>query len=115
MTLFDGGRWDRLRRSGWGGRRSWGRLTLGGWLNVYELPLPRPYVVFELCTVTVGLRVGGALNDSLIAGEVEVELPPAAADALLLVWPGRVGPRERWWAWLRLTGRIEIVDAEVVE
>jgi hypothetical protein len=82
MALFDGGRWDRIRRFGWGGRWETWRLRWTFNFAMYEVPLPRGSFYFERCEVGVSLLFGGALNDPMIGFDVGFELPAVIADAL---------------------------------
>jgi hypothetical protein len=90
VTLFDGGRWDRFRRYAWAGRWTRGRFTAWAEFANYELPLPKVWIGFEECEIAVGVSIGDALNDRLAALVFAVELPGSVADALVVVWPGRL-------------------------
>lgn len=92
MTLLDGGRWDRFRRSGFELRSSRDR-PVNVWLDfaAWPIPLPSLYVFFEDNRLDMGLRVGNrSVTDDVLNVGVGVDLPDAVADALCVVWPGRV-------------------------
>lgn len=82
MALFDGGRLDRLRRFGWGGRWETWRFRWHFGFALYEVPLPRGRLYFEECEVGVSVIVGDALNDPMLSFDVGFELPGVIADAL---------------------------------
>lgn len=82
MALFDGSRRDRLRRSRYGGSRVRGPFTAHAEANVYAFPWPSMGVYLEDETVSVGFRVGDALNDPAVAVSLTVRLPRRATGFL---------------------------------
>jgi hypothetical protein len=95
MTLFDGSRWDRIRRFGYGWHGERGRWHAGLDVHAWAVPLPRVRVYFEECEVSIGVSIGDALNDPIIGAGAGVELPGWAADLLVLVWPAATRANRR--------------------
>lgn len=95
MTLFDGSRWDRIRRFGYGWHGKRGRVNAGLEFHAWAIPLPRVRVYFEECEVSIGVSLGDALNDPIFGAGAGVELPGWAADVLVLVWPGALRANRR--------------------
>jgi hypothetical protein len=96
--LFDGSRWDRLRRFGCSWRWTRGRLTLYADFAAYELPLPHVVAQLNEQVLSLGVSVGDAMNDRLATAALDIELPGALADAVDWVLPdpdGRSGWLER--------------------
>jgi hypothetical protein len=99
MALFDGSPLDRLRRWGYGWNLKRGRVTLSGDVALYALPWPRTGLYLEPDSITVGLIIGDALNDPLLALSLSIEARRVASFL------------HRWRAY----EDEPVVDAEVVE
>lgn len=95
-------RFRRVRHLGYGARAQYGRFSVAFDVHAYAVPLPRVRVYFDEAEVALALSIGDLHSDPIIACSIAVELPGNVADALVVVWPGRVAPGERRAALSRL-------------